>query len=298
MWEIPEPISVCEVRLDKNTVTLLRQHGNPSGARLVLCHGNGLAIDLYYPFWSLLAEDYELILYDLRNHGWNAVGERRDHNVPVLIQDYALILESIDRHYGNKPKIGVLHSVSALISLLAAPQDNSCSAQILFDPPVCKPGASQTEFDVAAEHAASLTRRRGYRFQTEEEFSDFLSYIPTFTHVVPGVRELMARTTLREVPDGLGYELRCPREYEAQITDYVRSFSPLVDFETLPCPTKVIGADPTLPYAYLPTFDLSDVLTVDYDFIPETTHLLQLEKPADCVSAVREFQQQQLLPDA
>lgn len=298
MWEIPEPISVCETRLDENTVTLLRQHGNPSRPRLVLCHGNGLAMDLYYPFWSLLAEDFELILYDLRNHGWNSVGERRDHNVPVLMQDYALIQESIDLHYGNKPKIGVFHSVSALISLLAEPQANSCSAQILFDPPVCKPGASQTEFDAAAEHAASITRRRGFRFQTEEDFADFLSYIPTFTHVVPGVCELMARTTLRKAADGQGYELRCPREYEAQITDYVRSFSPLVDFETLPCPTKVIGADPTLPYAYLPTFDLSDVLTVDYDFIPETTHLLQLERPADCVSAVREFHARQRLPDA
>lgn len=143
-----------------------------------------------------------------------------------------------------------------------------------------------------------MTRRRGHRFQTEADFADFLSYIPTFTHVVPGVRELMAQTTLRKSADGQGYELRCPREYEAQITDYVRSFSPLVDFETLPCPTKVIGADPTLPYAYLPTFDLSDVLTVDYDFTPDTTHLLQLERPADCVSAVREFQEQQRLSDA
>ena len=289
MWEISEPISVCETRLDDNTVTHLRRHGNPAGSRLVLCHGNGLSIDLYYPFWSLLAEGFDLIIYDLRNHGWNTVGERRDHNVPILIQDFAMILESIDHHFGKKPKIGVFHSISALISLLSTPQDNSCSGQVLFDPPVCKPGSSQTEFDAAAEHAASMTRRRGYRFQTEEQFADFLSYIPTLTHVVPGVRQLMAKTTLRRASDGQGYELRCPREYEAQITDYVRSFSPLVDFETLPCPTKVIGADPTLPYSYLPAFNLSDVLTVDYDFIPDTTHLLQLEKPAECVEAVRKF---------
>lgn len=85
MWKIPEPLSVCETRLDENTVTPLRQYGNPTGPRLVLCHGNGLSIDLYYPFWSQLAEDFELILYGLRNHGWNPVGERRNHNVPVLI---------------------------------------------------------------------------------------------------------------------------------------------------------------------------------------------------------------------
>ena len=52
VWKIPEPLSVREVRLDTNTVTILRRHGNPAGPRLVLCHGNGFAIDLYYPLWS------------------------------------------------------------------------------------------------------------------------------------------------------------------------------------------------------------------------------------------------------
>ena len=63
----------------------------------------------------------------------------------------------------------------------------------------------------------------------------------------------------------------------------------LVDFETLQCPVKVVGADPTLPYSYLPTFDLSHVLTVDYDFLPETTHFLLLEQPQACAEVVRGF---------
>lgn len=83
--------------------------------------------------------------------------------------------------------------------------------------------------------------------------------------------------------------MRCPPEYEAQITEYVRGFSVLADLDALSCPTKVIGAEPMLPTAYLPTFSLSHILTVDYDFLPETTHLLQLEKPAECVKLVREF---------
>ena len=74
--------------------------------------------------------------------------------------------------------------------------------------------------------------------------------------------------------------MRCPREYEAQIIDYSRSYSVLVDFDELECPTKVIGADPTLPYSYLPTLDLRDMVTVDYDFLPETTHFFPLEQPA------------------
>lgn len=48
-------------------------------------------------------------------------------------------------------------------------------------------------------------------------------------------------------------------------------------------------ADPTLPFSFLPTLYLSDILTVDYDFLPEATHLLQLEQPQACASALREF---------
>ena len=287
MWEIPEPLSVYDVRLDENTVTTLRQHGNASGPRLVLSHGNGLAIDLYLPFWSLLSDDYELFVYDLRNHGWNTVNELKDHNVPTLIHDHDVTLETIDRVYGNKPTFGVFHSLSTIIPLMSL--SDPYSALILFDPPLCKPGASQNQLLAAAEVSADRIRRRGYRFKTREDFADFLRYIPAFAHVVPGVLDLMAHTTLRQTADGNAYELRCPREYEAQLMDYTRSFFPLVDLDLLSCPVKIIGADPTLPYSYLPTLDFSDVMKVDYDFIPGATHFLQLEKPAECAASVREF---------
>lgn len=294
VWEIPEPLSVCEVRLDDHTVTTVRQHGNSSGPRLFLSHGNGLAIDLYYPFWSLLADDYELIVYDIRNHGWNRVGKLNEHNVPTLIRDHDLILDTIDDVYGNKPTVGIYHSLASIVPLLSSTRHYS--ALVLFDPPLCRPGASQVELQGAAEKAAAQIRRRARRFGTREEFADFLRYIPAFARVVPGVRELMAETTLRLAADGEAYELRCPREYEAQLMDYTRSFFPLVDLESLSCPTKIIGADPTLLYSYLPTFDLSDVMKVDYDFIPEATHLLQLEQPEECAATVREFLKGHELP--
>ena len=136
---------------------------------------------------------------------------------------------------------------------------------------------------------AALTRRRTDRFRTREELVDLLGFLPIFQRAVPGIYDLVARTTLRECADGQGYELRCPREYEAQIIEYARTFAVLVDFDTFRCPIKVLGADPTLPYSYLPTLDLSDVLSVDYDFLPETTHFLQLEQPEQCAAVLREF---------
>ena len=289
IWEIPEPLSVYEIRMEDGTVVILRRHGNPEGPRLVLSHGNGLAADLYYPFWSLLAKDFDLFIYDLRNHGWNPLGPQRGHNLPSFVDDHDRILEVIDEEYGEKPKTGVFHSISALTTLLSPTGGSGFAARVLFDPPVCKPDDYPEEFDVATRRIAEMTQRRTERFKTIEECVDFLHWIPVYRRAVPGVRELVARTTLRESANGEGYELRCPRDYEAQIVNHARAFAVWVDLEDLRCPTKVIGADPILPYSYLPTFDLSHISTMDYDFLPDATHLLQLEQPEECVAVVREF---------
>ena len=222
VWEVPDPIAVHDVRVDDETVITLRRHGNPEGPRLVLSHGNGLAIDLYYPFWSLLADDFDLVVYDQRNHGWNTVTALDNHNIPTLVSDHDLIMEDIDRHFGEKPKIGVFHSFSALTTLLSRTKGSGFAARVLFDPPLCKPGRNYWDFEDAATRLASLARGRTYRFKTREQLVDLLGFLPSFGGVVPGLLELFAHTTLRESPDGQGYELRCPREYEAQIIGLCR----------------------------------------------------------------------------
>ena len=159
-WKIPAPLSTCDVRLDDRTVIAVRRHGKPSGPRLVLTHGNGLAVDLYYPFWSLLAGDFDLMVYDIRNHGWNGVGTHRDHNIPTLIADHDLILDAIARSYGEKPTVGVFHSLSTLLPLLSL--GKPYAALVLFDPPLYKPGASHVELHEAAERTASMIRKRSH----------------------------------------------------------------------------------------------------------------------------------------
>lgn len=289
MWEIPEPSATRQAIMGDGAEIALRRHGKPDGPRLVLTHGNGLAIDLYYPFWSLLADDYDLIVYDLRDHGWNEVSPLEAHNMPTFVDDHDRIMDSIDQNFGDKPKIGVFHSISALISLLSPTRGSAFAGRFLFDPPLCKPGRSYQQMEEAATRTATLTRRRSERFSTQEDFSFLLGYLPLFSRVVPGVLDLMARTTLRKSEGRQGYELRCPKEYEARIVEYAGVFSVMVDFDTLASPTKVLGADPTLPFSYLPTLDLSDILTVDYDFLPEATHFLQLEEPGECAAVLREF---------
>lgn len=293
VWEAPEPLSTLDVRTDEETVITVRRHGNPEGPRLVLSHGNGLAIDLYYPFWSLLADDFDLLVYDLRNHGWNQLGAAMSHNIPTIARDQDAILEAIDEHYGAKPKAGVFHSVSATTTLLSPSNCNGFEALFLFDPPLRKPGVSHEEYDEASIKTASMARRRGFRFQSKEAFAELLAFSPSFRKTVPGVLPLVAETTLRQSSSGEGFELICPPEYEAQIIEYGRFFAVFVDFTAISCPIKVMGADPTLPYSYLPTLDLGDIREVDYDFLPDASHFLQLEQPERCVEAVREFLERQ-----
>ena len=288
-WEIPEPLATYDLRVDDDAAITLRRHGNPAGPRLVLSHGNGLAVDLYYPFWSLLTDDFDLIVHDLRNHGWNPPGSLARHTLPTLVRDHDEVLKAIDQLYGEKPKVGVYHSISALAALLSPGKGGDLAGCVLFDPPVCKPGRNLQQFEEATTRLAESTRQRTPRFRSREELASVLPLLPHFQHVVPGVPELFARTTLRERADGDGYELCCPREYEAQIIQYAGAFAVLVDFGSLASPTKVIGADPTLPYSYLPTFDPSEAFAVGYDFLPDATHFLQLEQPEECVRLLREF---------
>ena len=52
---------------------------------------------------------------------------------------------------------------------------------------------------------------------------------------------------------------------------------------------KVIGSDPVAPHSFLPTVAMDEIVALNYDFIPETTHFLQLEQPEQCVAAMLEF---------
>ena len=89
--------------------------------------------------------------------------------------------------------------------------------------------------------------------------------------------------------DAAGYELCCPREYEAQVFEYFFIWSMTVDFERVACPIKVIGSDPTVRNSFMPSMDLGELAFVHYDFLPETSHLLQFERPEECAERTLEF---------
>ena len=149
-----EPASVAEARLGDGAVSVVRRHGNPEGPRLVLSHGAGLAVDSYWPYWSLLAEDFDVVVYDLRSHGWNPVSELRVHNLPTLVEDSLRVLDAIDASFGHKPTVGVFHSYSTMVALMHQQHTPTFSALVLFDPPVYPPGADLGDMEAVCQRLA------------------------------------------------------------------------------------------------------------------------------------------------
>ena len=294
-FELPAPRATADVALKGGAAVVLRRHGNPGGPRILLSHGNGLAADSYYPFWSRFLNDFDLFLFDCRNHGWNSTGDRTYHNPRIFAEDLDTIVPEMGRLFGEKPCVGIFHSLTALVSLLLPSRGAAFEALILFDPPLCKPGMSQWEFETHVEELVRNIRLRATHFRTLDEFVEVMEYSSMFRGLDSRSRLLLAQTTLRRRPDGKGYDLRCPPAYEAQAGEFITAYAALADMESMRCPIKVIGADPTMPYTYLPSFDARLVAKIDYDFIPAAGHFVPLEAPARSHALSVEFLEREAL---
>ena len=286
MISIPLPSATMTLTMHDDEVIIVRRHGNPHGPRILFSHGNGLAADLYYPLWSGLTNRFDLFIYDIRNHGWNPVGDRLHHNIPNFVRDSRLIVESIGARFGPKPLIGVFHSLSAVVSLLHQEEADGFAALVLFDPPINHLAHPESYLYKLGDSVAQRARNRQAHFDSRAEFAENIRRSRAFRSVLPEVADLIAQTTLRSTHSG--FELRCPPEYEAQIYEYLFAWRPET-YVVRNCPVKVIGSDPTTPFSFMPALDLSTMIQINYDFVPESTHFLPLEYPAVCINTMLAF---------
>src|SRR5207248_2807481 len=106
---IPEPRQSFSATMHDGAVILVRRFGNPDGPRLVLSHGNGLAIDGYFEFWRMLVDRYDLVLFDMRNHGRNPLHPIDGHNWTNFVSDIERLFNEINRQFGAMRSAGVFH---------------------------------------------------------------------------------------------------------------------------------------------------------------------------------------------
>ena len=200
MTSISPPSEIMKLATQDGEATFVRRHGNPNGPRILLSHGNGLASDLYYPLWSRLTDQFDLFVYDIRNHGWNPVGDQLHHTVPNFVEDSKLITRSISARFGPKPLTGVFHSLSAVVALLHQAEEEDFAALVLFDPPISHLARPESYLWQIGDALAARASTRQAHFETRAEMAESIRRSRTFQLVLPQVPDLFAQTTLRETP--------------------------------------------------------------------------------------------------
>ena len=291
---VPQPHKTIDLVMADGAILRLRQHGNPEGPRLVLCHGNGFAIDAYLPFWRLLAPRFELLLYDQRNHGQNPRHRADAHDLPMFVSDMEHVFWAIRSEFGEKPAIGVFHSISGVTSIWHALQyGKRWDALALFDPALI-PGPGLPEHETARTFELMLadwSKNRPCRFSSPAELADRFGRSRSLRRWVPGAHTLMARSILRLEADG-EWSLCCPPECESRVYATNSRTHLTHRFTELPLPVKLICGDPDQPDAQAPCKvgrSLYLQYGCPYEAIPDTSHMLQIEKPEECARALISF---------
>lgn len=293
--EIPSPLKVLDVPLDDGASIRVRQHGNPDGVRLFMSHGNGYAIDGYLPYWERFLDRFELIIFDFRNHGENVPATPANHTYAQLSRDLERVYRHVTAVLGNKRTAGIFHSMSGRTAMKHALEIGfRFDALVLFDPPNVPPSdhpvyPAMQAFEV---RLTEFARNRRTHFASTDELAMDFAKSRVGQAWVPGVHQLMARSVLRKNPDGDGFVLVCDPANEAGIYKEAMSMNLWPRARDFSGPVKLIGADPDLrggPATGRANHALGTENGYDYNFVPGTGHMLQIENPDACARLALAF---------
>jgi len=292
---IPTPLRTIDLTMEDGAVIRVRRHSNAAGPRLILAHGNGFAIDAYFPFWRCLTERFEIVVYDQRNHGHNPRHDIAHHDVPYFVRDMEAVFQGVQNAFGRKPTGGVFHSISAVTAIWHSLDVGwRWDALVLFDPPLV-PSPGHPLHETAKNFELMLSKwskDRPDRFASPEQLGEQFRRSKSLSRWVPGAHKLMARSILREDPEAGDWYLCCPPAGESQVylTNSALDLCPRLG--ELKGPVKFITSDPDDPNARAPGLvnrALHEEFGHPYEAVPGTTHMVQLEKPADCAAIVTAF---------
>ncbi|HEY7248166.1 MAG TPA: alpha/beta hydrolase [Xanthobacteraceae bacterium] len=292
---VPAPLESFEVDLEDSARVKVRRHGNRDGARVMVSHGNGFAVDAYLPFWQELTARYDVLVFDFRNHGQNIPADPPNHDYAQLTRDLDRVLDAVNARWGKKSTAGIFHSMSARAAMKHALEIAwRWDCLVLFDPPNVPP-VGHARYGVMQAFESKLTqwalgRRR--RFDTVRELAEDYRRSRAAAAWVSGTHELMAESVLRRNPEGDGYVLVCAPENEAAIYAEAMTLNLWPRAAEFGGPVKLIGADPNLkggPATAQTNQALASEQGYAYDFVTGTGHLLQIEKPAQCAQLVEAF---------
>lgn len=291
--DVGEPLSVMA---SDGTLLAARVFPNSQAKyRLVISHGNGLAVLGYRVFWEALRSDFEIIAFDFRGHGMSQPGAAEQHHWPQLVTDLESLWTTLEQRCGKRQTVGVFHSMSAVTSLLQAHRyGRRWDALVLFDPPVPPPPGHPLDarhlMEVQALAQKARHRRRSY--ESPEDLAERFGRSSLFGAWRDSAPMDMARATLDRDPISGAWVLNCAPEREAHIYQTNLSRFAWDALAAPPCPVHLISSDPCLSTAQVPSFtslSLHQDTGASYEAVSGTGHFLQLEQPETCRGALRRF---------
>lgn len=295
---VPPPVAVADLVMQDGAVIRLRRYGKKRATRLVLSHGNGLAINAYAPFWLPLAEDYDIVVFDMRNHGENPLHDEKAHAWECFYSDMEEIFHGIRATFGEAKTVGAFHSLSSIASLVHTIRNGKrWDALCVFDPPMMPPkGHPLHDLEDAdmEKHSARALRRMAF-YDLPDQLAAQFRRRKSFARWVPEGADLLARHTLRQLPDGR-WTLCCPPAYEARVFRENKDETLFQRLPEVPVPLMIIAGDPASPYASpaaATAKSAHDDLGIDYAMIPGTTHFLQIEELQTCRDLLIDFMKHQ-----
>ncbi|MBV9825772.1 MAG: alpha/beta hydrolase [Alphaproteobacteria bacterium] len=294
-WSASQPLTTVDVLGAAGAVVRLRRHGNPGAAtRLLLSHGNGFAIAGYVEFWRHFLRDFDVVAFDMRNHGQNPLAEPPGHDYPHMMADIAAVTHAARAEFGAKPTVGVFHSMSAQSALLQAMQGGAADDEnfvrlILFDPPNVPPAdspARQAMLGYLRMLAVWAGARRDSYADPGELAAEYAAS-RTGQAWTPTIPSTMAEAVLKSAEGN--WRLSCPPALEASMYRQGMTLPLWPQCTDVPVPVTLVGADPERQFAAatgLSNRQLAADGGFDYRTIPGTSHLMQLEQPEACAELV------------
>jgi len=288
------PSEVFTARMSDGAEIIVRRHGDSSKPRLIVSHGNGFAVDGYRIFWEPLLAGFDVVLFDMRNHGMNTPTGADGHHYKQMAADIGMVLNAVTRQWGEKTTVGVFHSMSARAAMKHAVEIGWIwDALVLFDPPSYPPRghAMHEPMRTFELKLVEFAANRPDMFVSVEELTTYFREARASSHWAPQAWEDMAHSVARPMADG-SLTLTCRRELEASIYLAALTLDLWPSASAFGGPTKLIGADPNMP-KNSPTAKANQALALEqgyvYESVDNTGHLLQIERPDACREAMLTF---------
>ncbi|MBB3064279.1 alpha/beta fold hydrolase [Limibacillus halophilus] len=279
--------------MDDGAGITVRRWGKVRAERFIISHGNGLAVDAFKDFGLDLSRDFEVVAFDMRNHGSNATRIGNEDNWARFIKDFPQILAAIDSEFGVKPTHGAFHSLSSLTCLYSQAEIRyPWRSLTLFEPPATPPADSGLQEVMLSYHVelANRTRARRQIFDNPEQLAASMRRSPAFARISDDSILRLARATLRA--DGATWRLACPAEFEAATYEIASNIARWPGLARIDVPVRIVlgeREDHSSPILVEIGELLAKTFGFDSQVLPGTTHFMQLEKPAHCAELARNF---------